>query len=85
MTICRQCKREFVPARPMMAVCSPRCAIRHTKAAMTAKKAIERAQTRARREAVKTISDRIRLAQNEFNKFIRMRDRLAGHPCISSG
>lgn len=80
---CRQCSREFVPQRPLQAVCSPRCAIRHAKGAMGAKKAQERAQTRARREALKTIADRTREAQTEFNAYIRLRDRTK--PCICCG
>jgi len=50
---------------------------------MAAKKASERAQTRARREKLKTIADRVREAQREFNQFVRLRD--AGKPCICCG
>lgn len=51
-----------------------------------AKKAkAEKAQDRERKEKLKTIADLIREAQVAFNQFIRERDRLAGHPCISSG
>ncbi len=45
----------------------------------------ERALLREYREKRKTIADRIREAQVEFNRFVKLRDRLAGHPCISSG
>ena len=45
----------------------------------------ERADTQRRKEAAKTRSDLMREAQMAFNAFIRLRDQLAGYPCISSG
>ena len=80
---CRQCKREFMPARPMQAVCSPVCAQRKVRADKAAEKAADRAMTRKRREAIKTIADRIAEAQTAFNAYIRARD--AGKPCICCG
>lgn len=53
------------------------------KARMAAK--VERAETRRRKEALKTAPDLIKEAQIAFNAFIRERDRQAGHACISSG
>lgn len=76
---CSHCSREFMPARPMQAVCSPICAARKVRA----DKAADRAMTRKRREAIKTIADRIAEAQREFNAFVRLRD--AGKPCICCG
>lgn len=75
---CRQCNREFTPVRGLQAVCSPRCAQREVVGAKKTRKALERAQTTARREALKTIADRIREAQTEFNAYIRLRDRAKG-------
>lgn len=46
---------------------------------------IERAQDKVKREGQKTIPQLIAEAQKEFNAYIRLRDQLAGHPCISSG
>ena len=80
---CRQCKREFMPARPMQAVCSPVCAQRKVLADKAAEKAAERAMTRKRREAIKTIPQRIADAQKEFNAYIRARDH--AQPCICCG
>ena len=80
---CRQCAKDFTPVRPMQAVCSPRCATRQAVTASKAKKTAERAQTRARRESLKTIADRIREAQRDFTAYIRARD--AGRPCICCG
>lgn len=51
-----------------------------------AKKAkAEKAKDRATREKLKTIPQLIKEAQVEFNAYIRLRDQLAGHACISSG
>lgn len=80
---CRQCKREFMPARPLQAVCSQRCAERKGRADKAAAKAADRALTRKRREAIKTIADRIAEAQVAFNAYIRLRDMHLG--CIDCG
>jgi hypothetical protein len=73
------CCREFIPARPMQSVCSPRCAKRKVDAAKRA----ERQSVKARKEKLKRIPDLIREAQKEFNAWIRARD--AGKPCICCG
>ena len=86
---CVVCPEYFVRRRPMQKVCSPACAqalalaVRNKTERKAA--AAERVKDRAKREKLKTRSDHIKAAQIEFNKFIRTRDRLAGHPCISSG
>lgn len=80
---CRQCGKEFTPTRPLQAVCGPRCAVKQATAASKAKKAAERATTKARREALKTIADRIATAQKECNAYIRLRDMHQG--CIDCG
>ena len=82
---CRQCAKEFTPTQPMQAVCGWRCAHREVSVATKAKKAAEKARDKLRKEAMVSIADRIKLAQREFNSYIRLRDRLAGHRCISSG
>lgn len=45
----------------------------------------ERRVDKAKREKLLRIPDLVKLAQRAFNAFIRERDRLAGHACISSG
>jgi hypothetical protein len=77
---CSVCLKPFIPARPLQAVCSPRCATRKVKA----DKAKERLEFKARKAAIKTIPVLIAEAQREFNKFCRLRDQAAGFPCISS-
>lgn len=79
---CKQCKARFAPARPMQVVCGPMCGIER---ARKARAVVEKKQDRVKRESLKTIPQLIADAQREFNAFIRLRDQIAGHPCISSG
>jgi hypothetical protein len=76
---CAVCQKPFTPARPMQAVCSPRCAHRKVRADKTA----ERVRVKERKRELETIPELIRKAQREFNSFIRERDRLL--PCICCG
>lgn len=76
---CSQCGQLFAPEREAQVVCKPTCAMKKVKA----DKAAERAILQARKEAIKTIADRMQEAQKAFNDFIRARD--AGRPCICCG
>ena len=76
---CKHCGTTFFPQRAMQRVCGPVCAGRMVKAAKVA----ERANIRARKEAIKTIPQLIKEAQIEFNAYIRARDK--GLPCICCG
>lgn len=78
---CQQCKREFMPARPLQAVCGAICASRKVRA----DKKAERITTRARKEAIKTRSEWIRECQAVVNRYCRLRDIAAGHGCITCG
>lgn len=49
------------------------------------KERAQRVVDKATRERLQRIPDLAKLAQRAFNGYIRERDRLAGHPCISSG
>jgi hypothetical protein len=73
-----KCGKEFVPARPMQAVCDRRCAARKAKADREAAEKAERAMTRARKEALKSIAELIAEVQIEFNAYIRERDGAKG-------
>ena len=71
---CAVCERVFVPDRMGQIVCRPACAMARVRQA----KKTERATTRARKEAIKTIAQRIAAAQIAFNAFIRERDKDKG-------
>lgn len=76
---CPVCAKPYIPARPMQAVCGPRCAHRKIKQ----DKADERAKVKTRREAIKTLPVLKAEAQQAFNAYIRARD--AAKPCICCG
>jgi 5-methylcytosine-specific restriction endonuclease McrA len=71
---CEVCARPFTPARMGQRVCGMTCARKAPKVA----KAKERAETKARKAALKTIPKLIAEAQFAFNAFIRARDREKG-------
>lgn len=79
---CTSCRCEFLPRSPMARACSVECAV---KIATATREAVERKADRARKAKLKTKGDHIADAQVAFNAYIRMRDQLAGYPCISSG
>jgi len=92
---CAHCRKKFVPERPSQIVhaecveawAEAQAAKRKredAKRAVTAAR-VDRAEVRRRKEAIKTIPQLVAEAQREFNAFIRLRDQIAGHPCISSG
>lgn len=84
-----ECGAKFIPQRLGQRVCSPACALaikdKHAKPARKAIADRERREIKARKEKLKSRSDHLREAQQAFNEFIRWRDRIAGHVCISSG
>ena len=86
---CKVCRVKFIPLKPLQVVCGLRCAQSYawrvkTKTEVDQAKA-ERKEIKAKRESIKTRAQWMREAQTAFNQFIRLRDQLAGHPCISSG
>ena len=88
---CRVCRCEFVRKLPGQKVSGEHCAmtlavsVREKEARKEAKRiaAADRANTSARKEAIKSIPMLIAEAQIAFNQFIRARD--AGLPCICCG
>lgn len=84
---CKVCRCEYVKARPMQKVCSPTCALAHSKDLTERKKAKEaaqdRQQTREKLKAMETYPQLVKKAQTAFNGYIRARD--AGKPCICCG
>ena len=79
---CSVCAETFRPQRMGMRVCSPACAA--VQGRRDSQKQ-ERKADRERKAALKTRSDWMKEAQIVFNQFVRLRDQLAGHACISSG
>lgn len=83
------CGQTFAPQRMGQHVCSPACGLAIKDVNQDkAKKAMahtERLATRETKERLKTRGDHIKDSQQAFNEFIRLRDQIAGHPCISSG
>jgi hypothetical protein len=82
---CKICRKEFRPFNSLQVACGPKCAIevakkQAEKVKQEAEK-IDRADTRKRKEALKSRGDWLREAQQAFNRYIRARDH--GRPCIS--
>jgi hypothetical protein len=83
---CKQCGERFMPDRLGQTIhkeCVYPFALKLIEKKLKAKAKTERAQTRARKEAIQTIPELIRIAQREFNAYIRARDR--HQPCICCG
>jgi hypothetical protein len=83
------CGESFYPKRDKQIACSEECA-ENMLPYLNAKKAEERAKAErrednAKRENLKRLKDLRAEAQEQFNRFIRLRDRLAGHGCICCG
>ena len=85
---CKCCGASFVPFG-IQAWCGPECGYKLSQVAVAKKKAKaqrqERAQDKVKREGMKTYPQLIRETQAAFNLVVRLRDQLAGYPCISSG
>jgi hypothetical protein len=81
MTACRICDKPFEPRMPLQAVCGLICA---RKVPQIARKAAK-AQDKARREAIKPRSKWLAEAQQVVNRYVRLRDMLAGKGCITCG
>jgi hypothetical protein len=83
--VCKVCKTKFTPARSMAVVCSPLCALEHSRA-QSAKKAAtaaakDRKETRVKLEKLKSPKQWADEAQVVVNKYVRLRDRDLG--CVS--
>ncbi|POF89655.1 recombination protein NinG [Pseudomonas putida] len=85
------CGAKFTPMQLGQKVCGWQCGLAIAKEPANqnvARKAIaqrERREIKVRKEKLKSRGDYLREAQQAFNAFIRMRDQVAGHVCISSG
>ena len=91
MRRCKVCRQPFEPRPPRALVCSEDCAgafavskrLKEERRAEKAAQALERKDTKARKERLKSRSDLAREAQQAFNQWVRLRD--ADKPCISCG
>ena len=77
-----ECRQPFEPRSMAHKCCSPMCAMAHIELERHKKERRERQEGLAK---LKRKADHLADAQVAFNAFIRKRDQLAGHPCISSG
>lgn len=91
-SLCPHCRKRLEPHQRIHKECidgyadaQAAKAQRRIAKQVKAEKKAEIASTRRRKEAIKTIPQLIAEAQREFNAFIRLRDQIAGHDCISSG
>lgn len=83
------CGISFPPQRLGQAVCSPKCglAIKDVNQAKARKSLaqVKRREIKIRKEKLKSRGEHMREAQQAFNEYVRTRDQIAGHLCISSG
>lgn len=84
---CKACRAQFVPMRPMQEVCGPMCARAYAKAKRVKRErreaALQRRESRAKLEEMKTIPQLMAEADKAFCAYIRARDE--GKPCICCG
>lgn len=84
-----ECATKFVPSKLGQKVCGWACglaiALANQDLARKSLAQVERKEIKVRKEKLKSRGDHLREAQQAFNEFIRWRDQLAGHACISSG
>ncbi len=75
---CKVCKEQYEPQRQLQQVSSPLCGIKYTQ--KQKEKAWKKEKAQKKKELM-SLSDWLKIAQSNFNKFIRARDE--GLPCIS--
>lgn len=94
---CKACRVAFTPASAWQTHCRAEACAQSALAEATerrlrreakerkAAEKLERDNIKARKEAIKGVPELKQEARDAFNEFIRLRDRLAGHPCICCG
>lgn len=90
---CRHCRQMFQPARCGQNTCSYECSVAVAEIVAAKSKArrekaeriAEAASVKILKLKLKTRREWLKEAQAVFNCYIRLRDQLAGHACISSG
>ena len=89
MKRCKVCRQPFEPRPPRALVCSEDCAgafavskrLKEERRAEKAAQALERKDTKARKERLKSLSQLAKEAEREVNRYVRARDFKEG--CIS--
>lgn len=86
---CKNCRAPFVKFDMRVKWCSPECGavIAGRLLAEEARRAAieDRKKTRAQLEAMKKLGTLRAEAQEQFNRFVRLRDKAAGYGCICCG
>jgi hypothetical protein len=87
---CRICKEKFAPRNTIQPTCwkfecQVEYAARHQEKVEALREKRERQALREAKERIRPRSYYVKLAQQWFNRFIKLRDKAAGYPCISSG
>lgn len=75
---CKICNEVFTPNRPLVPVCSPKCAIDYNNKLKANKAKKEKSILK---EKLKTLSDLEADAKKSFQRYVRLRDK--DLPCIS--
>ena len=76
----KQCKKEYMPFSTLQKVCSVSCSLEYVRKEREREFNLE---TKKLKERIKTKREWVKEVQVAFNAYIRERD--AGHPCISCG
>jgi hypothetical protein len=87
---CNECGDKFSPHNSIRKVCfkyecQAKFMEKHVQNAERLREKRERQALREAKERIKPRSYYVKLAQQWFNRFIKLRDKAAGYPCISSG
>lgn len=87
---CKECGDSFYPPNTIRKVCfkyecQVAAAVKHAKKAEALREKRERQALREAKERLRPRSFYVKLAQQWFNKYIKLRDKAAGYSCISSG
>ncbi|MEE3504853.1 recombination protein NinG [Pseudomonas sp. 10C3] len=84
-----ECSTQFVPSQLGQKVCGWACGLAikevNREKAHKALADVGRREIKVRKEKLKSRGDHVRECQQAFNEYIRWRDQVAGHACISSG
>ena len=82
--VCRECGKSYTPHKSLQKVCGLPCAINWSQGVQQEKKRKDEAKKhKADKLRIKTRSKWLKEAQEQFNRWVRLRCSHAGRPCIS--